>query len=389
MRGLLLLVAARAAEASSEAAVLLVGAAYDVDEARLRATKKFVVDAFGASETLVLLKGVHYNKNIYTEAEVRALRDVVAATLRPSFLDIRPGAELTSIYARNASRIGKCIWSRETSCLYRHSSSRNPLEVRIEAWWGVLQAAHGALTKRESIRGKAFDRVACVRADIEFTSPIRHSTKLEPRYVYAASDPPDAVFLFGSRSSAERVLTTYARVDALARDGKCAALDRARFMYSWFLPCYAVKELYGQGVRIVADPQIHGKIRPTRAAARRAFTSWRRTRPSPPRGSWTAAALRRVDPRAAGRRLLFGVKVPRVQPALEARLLRALALRSFSLSCCHAKISGLLPRRRTLVPAIRRRCRLSHSDDPRLASSPERADSSQASRRRRARARSF
>ena len=48
MRGLLLLVAARAAEASSEAAVLLVGAAYDVDEARLRATKKFVVDAFGA-----------------------------------------------------------------------------------------------------------------------------------------------------------------------------------------------------------------------------------------------------------------------------------------------------------------------------------------------------
>ena len=90
MRGLLLLVAARAAEASSEAAVLLVGAAYDVDEARLRATKKFVVDAFGASETLVLLKGVHYNKNIYTEAEVRALRDVVAATLRPSFMDIRP-----------------------------------------------------------------------------------------------------------------------------------------------------------------------------------------------------------------------------------------------------------------------------------------------------------
>ena len=261
MRGLLLLVAARAAEASSEAAVLLVGAAYDVDEARLRATKKFVVDAFGASETLVLLKGVHYNKNIYTEAEVRALRDVVAATLRPSFLDIRPGAELTSIYARNASRIGKCIWSRAASCLYRHSSSRNPLEVRIEAWWGVLQAAHGALTKRESIRGKAFDRVACVRADIEFTSPIRHSTKLEPRYVYATSDPPDAVFLFGSRSSAERVLTTYARVDALARDGKCAALDRARFMYSWFLPCYAVKELYGQGVRIVADPQIHGKIR--------------------------------------------------------------------------------------------------------------------------------
>ena len=43
MRGLLLLVAARAAEASSEAAVLLVGAAYDVDEARLQATKKFVV----------------------------------------------------------------------------------------------------------------------------------------------------------------------------------------------------------------------------------------------------------------------------------------------------------------------------------------------------------
>ena len=261
MRGLLLLVAARAAEASSEAAVLLVGAAYDVDEARLRATKKFVVDAFGASETLVLLKDVHYNKNIYTEAEVRALRDVVAATLRPSFLDIRPGAELTHGYARNASRIGKCIWSRETSCLYRHSSSRDPLEVRIEAWWGVLQAAYGALTKRESIRGKAFDRVACVRADIEFTSPIRHSTNLEPRYVYAASDPPDAVFLFGSRKSAERVLTTYARVDALARDGKCAALDRARFMYSWFLSCYAVKELYGQGVRIVADPQIHGKIR--------------------------------------------------------------------------------------------------------------------------------
>ena len=57
MRGLLLLVAARTAEASSGAAVLLVGAAYDVDEARLRATKKFVVDAFGASETLVLLKG--------------------------------------------------------------------------------------------------------------------------------------------------------------------------------------------------------------------------------------------------------------------------------------------------------------------------------------------
>ena len=76
-----------------------------------------------------------------------------------------------------------------------------------------------------------------------------------------ASDPPDAVFLFGSRSSAERVLTTYARVDALARDGKCASLNHARFMYSWFLPCYAVKELYGQGVRIVADPQIHGKIR--------------------------------------------------------------------------------------------------------------------------------
>ena len=32
-------------------------------------------------------------------------------------------------------------------------------------------------------------------------------------------------------------------------------------MYSWFLPCYAAKELYGQGVRIVADPQIHGRIR--------------------------------------------------------------------------------------------------------------------------------
>ena len=261
MRGLLLLVAARAAEASSGAAVLLVGAAYDVDEARLRATKKYVIDAFGADETLVLLKGVHYNKNIYTEAEVRALRGLVKATLEPSFMDIRPGAELTARYARNASRIGKCIWSRETSCLYRHSSSRNPLEVRIEAWWGVLQAAYGALTKREAIRGKAFDRVACVRADIEFTAPIRHATKLEPRYVYAASDPPDGVFLFGSRTSAERVLTTYKRVDALSLEGKCASLTRARFMYSWFLPCYAVQELYGQGVRIVADPQIHGKIK--------------------------------------------------------------------------------------------------------------------------------
>ena len=260
MRGLLLLVAARAAEASG-AAVLLVGAAYDVDEARLRATKKYVIDAFGADETLVLLKGVHYNKNIYTEAEVRALRDLVKATLHPSFIDIRPGAELTAQYARNASRIGKCIWSRETSCLYRHSSSRNPLDLRIEAWWGVLQAAHGALTTREAIRGKAFDRVACVRADIEFTAPIRHATKLEPRYVYAASDPPDGVFLFGSRGSAERVLTTYKRVDALSIHGKCASLHRARFMYSWFLPCYAVKELYEQGIRIVADPQIHGRIR--------------------------------------------------------------------------------------------------------------------------------
>ncbi len=78
-----------------------------------------------------------------------------------------------------------------------------------------------------------------------------------PRNWSRATSTPRATRPTPSSSSG----ATYARVDALARDGKCAALDRARFMYSWFLPCYAVKELYGQGVRIVADPQIHGKIR--------------------------------------------------------------------------------------------------------------------------------
>ena len=70
MRGLLLLVAARAAEASSGAAVLLVGAAYDVDEARLRATKKFVVAAFGADETLVNRDGASAWINVEEATEV-------------------------------------------------------------------------------------------------------------------------------------------------------------------------------------------------------------------------------------------------------------------------------------------------------------------------------
>jgi len=263
MQGLctLLIIAETATLTDASAAVLVLGAAYDVDVARLQATKRFVVDALGAAETLVLLKGVHYDRRVYSAKEIRALRKIVKATLGPTVVEIKPGGELTAAYQMNASAVGRCVWDRPSSCLYRHSSARAQLVQRIEAWWGVLQEAHAALVRREVARGAPFVQVACIRADIEFTAPVRHVSTMEPRYVYASSDPPDGAFLFGRRESARTLLTTYARIHALAATGGCARLDHARFMYSWFLPCFTVKALYDQGVRVVADPRITGRIR--------------------------------------------------------------------------------------------------------------------------------
>lgn len=94
------------------------------------------------------------------------------------------------------------------------------------------------------------------------SAPLRPLARVEPRYVYSASDPPDALWIFGSRASAEAVLTTYSRVAACALAPSCCdgTFQGLHFYQSWFPQCWAVRRTWDAGVRLVADPNISGTV---------------------------------------------------------------------------------------------------------------------------------
>ena len=166
----------------------------------------------------MFLKGVHFDGSAYSPDEIAALERTTIDAFKPSVVDVRSGDALTARFEADARKLGNCVWpnGRGPEVRYGRASERERMVKRVSHWWGALQAALNGLAAREKARGKVFSKVAACRADADVVAPVRSASSLQTRYVYATSDPPDALWLFGDRASAEAVLGTHARPGGLS-----------------------------------------------------------------------------------------------------------------------------------------------------------------------------
>jgi len=192
------------AEAPSPIAVMLVGAANDMNVSAMQRLAEFVVEPMAPAEVFVLIKAIHHNRSWYSPEDTAELRQNVQQYLRPTAASIEP-ADLALERFGNAS-------NTTTDCLYPMSgtryvieSERRTLQSRFAYWWGALDLAWDLVAERERTRGSVFETVVFVRPDLNFLGPIRHAADVTRGVWYSPVEPPDGFWIL-PRTAASRAM---------------------------------------------------------------------------------------------------------------------------------------------------------------------------------------
>ena len=195
-----------AAEASTPVAVMLVGAANDMNISDMQRLAEFVVEPMAPAEVFILIKAIHHNRSWYSPEDTEQLRRNVQQYLRPTSSSIE-AADLPLERFRNAS-------NATTDCLYPMSgrqyvleSERRTLQSRFAYWWGALDLAWDLVAERERTRGSVFETIVFVRPDLNFLGPIRRPEDVQRGVWYSPVEPPDGFWIL-PRTAASRAMKT-------------------------------------------------------------------------------------------------------------------------------------------------------------------------------------
>jgi UDP-sugar transporter A1/2/3 len=224
----------RAPRAPPRAAILLVGAANDMNASTLANFAEKVVAPLQPADVFVLLKGRHFDGSTYSQTEVHELRRLVRHHLRPTSSSIEREDLALQRYLPQSRRAVDCIYP-EWSNQYQDSELVTGI---YSYWWGAWYLGWQLISAHEQRMDIEYETVVMARADLEYVTPVRNrSTDIDPQVWYSTWEPPDAFWIM-PRRVARMVLSTVENTYECALMDDCCNRMAACKQVSWYVPCF-------------------------------------------------------------------------------------------------------------------------------------------------------